>query len=313
MWYRLLQTKALQWMQPMPPASSCSLSVCCNRCVTCIWDVLTAKRRFLTASWQSGHSSCQNERQLSLEGKSRMNFENKEPTGSLYSRFPFPNHPSHIVGARSYAEKFLKTVVPQNMLFLGCGTGEEVIGVASVLDQAKTITCVEPNRSSVELAESNLKPLNADIYHLDISSFAALDRKYSYDFIWCSGVLHHTLDPQGNLRNIRKLISDTGLLVLGMYHNARWKLNEGTLATADISEAQIQDTMNNPLEITMGWREYLQFVSDGGFEILSVNHKYRLPRPKNSLMCLAYDAIWNLRRIQMMSVSCRPKPQLHFA
>lgn len=234
-----------------------------------------------------------------------MSFENKEPTGALYSRHPFPNHPSHIVGARDYALKFLKDLSPKSMLFLGCGTGEEVVGVLSALKCECDVTCVEPNKPSFDIAKDNLEPLGAEVLNFDIESFVQQLDGGVYDFIWCSGVLHHTLNPAQNISLIRGLISNDGTFVLGMYHNARWKLGESDFP-ADVSESQMLDNTANPLEITMSWIEYMSFIKEAGFYVAAVTHKYRLPRPIGKVSCYIYDAIWLKRKIQMMPVICKP-------
>ena len=84
--------------------------------------------------------------------------ENVETSDAFYTQYPFPNHPSHIVGARNFAKRFLKhwNTPCKNLLVLGCGTGEEVKGLSEGLPKIASICAVEPCEASYSIAKDLL-------------------------------------------------------------------------------------------------------------------------------------------------------------
>ena len=69
--------------------------------------------------------------------------------------------------------------------------------------------------------------------------FALLDERVSgeanYDLIWLSNVLEHVRDPLGLLNSLRKIVSDTGVLVVTVPNDGS-ELQELLLADGDIAE-----------------------------------------------------------------------------
>ena len=231
-------------------------------------------------------------------------FSNKELSNELYSKLPYPSHPSAIKYVEDIAKKFLLDHININskVLMLGCGSGEEVIGLSSAFKFSLDITAIEPVAESYNLARNLCKNYtNIKIYNLDMINFFKSNNKEKWDFIWCSGVLHHTNNPEENLKAISQHIKPEGKLYLGFYHNARWKITYGSDESLR-SKAMIEDINSHPIEITKNWTEYRKYLLDANLKITNVCQKYLLPAPKGIFIEKLYDFLWNTRKIHMMSV-----------
>ena len=236
-------------------------------------------------------------------------FKNSEKSKELYSKYPFPNHPGVINGVQRNCERYLKKIINKkiNILVLGCGTGEEALGISKAFKKASKITAIEPCKESYSIAKILLKgEKKINLIHSDIEFFANNNKKL-WDFIWCSGVLHHTEKPLNNLRLINGLLEENGNFLLSMYHHSHNRI----LFTSDTvfpdennskySKAQIMDNTSHPIEITKNWKSYKEFINKGGFKIMNVLQKINMPAPIGPLEFL-YEMIWKLRKIEMMRV-----------
>ena len=222
---------------------------------------------------------------------------NADPIIDFYERYPFPNNTVGLDIAIASMRKLLhRHDHMRTVLAVGCGTGEELMALSAVLPHA-TISAIEPSTSSVQLARERCP--HSQIWNTTIEEFSG----GQFDLVWCSGVLHHTKDPEGNLRRIREWVAPSGDVFVGLYHHARWdcmEVHEGH------SDAQMRDTIMNPREVTYSWRAFIEMLKRSRLEPIRIWHKYRLPIPRGRIMQAAYDGLWLYRRIQMVSALCRP-------
>ena len=106
------------------------------------------------------------------------------------------------------------------VLIAGCGTGRQVIEIASQIAGARLLA-VDLSISSLafgmrkarETGITDIRFAQADILRLD-----ALDRRF--DYIDASGVLHHLGDPGAGLTVLCRLMKDDGIIRLGLYSEA---------------------------------------------------------------------------------------------
>jgi len=221
---------------------------------------------------------------------------NPDPIIDFYERYPFPNNTAGVeIAAATFAKLLHSGDRPKTVLCVGCGTGEEILALKRVLPHAG-ISAIEPSTASAMLARERCP--GVDIHNVSIDQFAG----GGYDLVWCSGVLHHTADPEGNLRRIRGWVANEGRLFVGLYHHARW---DCTAIRADHSEAQKQDTIANPREVTYSWRSFMEMLQRSRLQPVRIWHKVLLPVPRSKLMQAAYDGLWLYRRIQMVSALCK--------
>lgn len=143
----------------------------------------------------------------------------------MYSQFPYPSlqGPVQTLGW-FYDLDFLlahtgshKAIEQVKVLDAGCGTGEQVVGCASVFPQVH-FTALELNSTSLNIAKKNAKFLeveNIDFYQKDIMG---LTRELgSFDVILCSGVIHHLSQPEEGLRGLVKLLGPDGIFAIYLY------------------------------------------------------------------------------------------------
>ncbi|NJD33992.1 MAG: methyltransferase domain-containing protein [Betaproteobacteria bacterium] len=106
------------------------------------------------------------------------------------------------------------------VLIAGCGTGRQVVEIASQLAGARLLA-VDLSISSLafgmrkarEFGFTEIRFAQADILRLDL-----LGRRF--DYIDSSGVLHHMGDPGAGLSVLCRLLKDEGAIRLGLYSEA---------------------------------------------------------------------------------------------
>ena len=106
---------------------------------------------------------------------------------------------------------------PYQILTAGCGTGKQVIQDRYMYPRAH-ITAVDLSLSSICYAKRKIQELGVDrveFMHADILELGQLDK--SFDFVMCSGVLHHMQDPEAGLKVLLSLLKPKGIMNIGLY------------------------------------------------------------------------------------------------
>jgi len=151
--------------------------------------------------------------------------ETKKVT-NFYKESPFPNYKSDDdkstileKGNRNYLTNQFKKFAgyKKNILEVGCGTGQFSIYFA--IGTNNKIVGLDPTIYSLKLAANfakknqinNIEFINADIFD-DV-----LQDEY-FDFLWCSGVLHHTKNPYGAFKIMIKSLKKEGYILIGLYN-----------------------------------------------------------------------------------------------
>lgn len=106
----------------------------------------------------------------------------------------------------------------RNILIAGCGTGKSVALTASRFPQAhilamdlSTSSLAYAMRKTREAGFSNIEYRQGDILQLSTLE----DRRF--DYIDCTGVLHHMGDPMAGWRTLRNILGSGGLMRVGLY------------------------------------------------------------------------------------------------
>lgn len=103
------------------------------------------------------------------------------------------------------------------ILSAGCGTGQQVINLALHNPQAK-ITAIDLSPISLAYCKEmalKFELTNIEFELLDILEIEKLTQ--SFDFIICTGVLHHMADPQLGLTKLESVLKPEGLMLLAFY------------------------------------------------------------------------------------------------
>ena len=217
----------------------------------------------------------------------------------FYKESPFPNYKSNDnkstileKGNKNYlTSKFKKFIgYNKNVLEVGCGTGQ--LAIYFTLGTNNKVVGLDPTEESLKLAANfskknnidNINFVNADIFD-DV-----LTDKY-FDFIWCSGVLHHTKNPYEAFRILIKSLKNEGYVLIGLYNKIgrirtvirRYMIKIFGLRYLDIfdptlrnlkksdeeKKAWIRDQYMHPIESTHTLDEVLSWFNKNNIQFIS--------------------------------------------
>ena len=144
----------------------------------------------------------------------------------FYKESPFPNYKetdnkstiSEKGDKNLLAAQFKKFIgYKKNVLEVGCGTGQ--LAIYFSIGTNNNIVGLDPTIDSLQLANNftkkneinNIEFVNADIFDDVLSD-------EFFDFIWCSGVLHHTKNPYVAFEILIKSLKKEGYVLIGLYN-----------------------------------------------------------------------------------------------
>lgn len=106
---------------------------------------------------------------------------------------------------------------PVSVLVAGCGTGHEVVQMASAVSDSEVLA-VDLSLASLAYAARMAERLGLEAVRFlqaDILDLARLEQRFA--LITCSGVLHHLRDPLAGWRVLTGLLKPHGLMKVGLY------------------------------------------------------------------------------------------------
>ena len=113
------------------------------------------------------------------------------------------------------------TIIPNvekpRILVAGCGTGLETMNVVNSYENA-SILAADLSRRSLAYAQRKIHEYgitSVQLLHADILDLGAISERF--DLISCFGVLHHLREPEKGLKVLAGLLSQEGLLFVGLY------------------------------------------------------------------------------------------------
>lgn len=153
-----------------------------------------------------------------------------------YEAYPYPRWRQVHVDGRLSLRGLLGQTMPHvpfdaaldgnvDVLVAGCGTGRPALTLALALANARVLA-VDISRTSLAYAArmaAELQTENISFGVADILNLGAMSQKF--DFIDCSGVLHHMADPAAGLRVLRGMLRPHGVMMVGLY-SERGRHNE---------------------------------------------------------------------------------------
>lgn len=144
---------------------------------------------------------------------------------AFYEETPFPNYDEYD-NVASLVEKarqgvFAKLLDDQipfkaRVLECGCGTGQ-LTNFLSIANRTTVGTdiCMNSLRMATEFRDKN--GLHR-AHFIQMNLFRPCFKEGTFDFVICSGVLHHTSDPFKGFETISRLVKPGGYLIVGLYH-----------------------------------------------------------------------------------------------
>lgn len=170
-----------------------------------------------------------------------------------YERFPYPRwQVSHVAQKKTELGDFLTRQLPGiplppvpdgpvNTLFAGCGTGKQVVELASSISMGNVLA-VDLSRTSLAYAQRKAAEYGMGHIHFgqaDIMAIGGWDA--SFDFIVCTGVMHHMADPLAALRALIAVSKPSTVMFLALYsERAR---SHVTAARTYIADHSVPDTI----------------------------------------------------------------------
>ncbi len=134
-----------------------------------------------------------------------------------YEEFPYPQWTAFSADIKNEeTEGYLKKGKPK-ILVAGCGTGKEAVELGAAFPNAK-ILAVDLSLGSLAYGMQQAKKFkvkNITFKQADILNLGTLNE--TYDFIACSGVLHHMEDPAKGLAVLVQLMKPGATIRLALY------------------------------------------------------------------------------------------------
>jgi 2-polyprenyl-3-methyl-5-hydroxy-6-metoxy-1,4-benzoquinol methylase len=146
----------------------------------------------------------------------------------FYSRFPFPWPPMTFprLEDANFETRMLnqsignwnQSAVPANakIWVAGCGTNQAVY--TGLRFPSATITASDISTSSLEIASRRAKECALVNISFRQESLNKVSYENEFDYILCTGVIHHTANPKTALMNIARALKPTGVLELMVYN-----------------------------------------------------------------------------------------------
>ncbi|MEM9756405.1 MAG: methyltransferase [Pseudomonadota bacterium] len=131
-----------------------------------------------------------------------------------------PSHPLEIdhflfAGKRDWAQRF-------RVLVAGAGTGDAVVQMAQVLTSAGKpyeITYLDLSAKARKIAEARMVARGLSNVEFVTGDILEAPRLGPFDYIDCSGVLNHMVDPRDGLKALADAVTDTGGIGLTVHAN----------------------------------------------------------------------------------------------
>jgi 2-polyprenyl-3-methyl-5-hydroxy-6-metoxy-1,4-benzoquinol methylase len=105
------------------------------------------------------------------------------------------------------------------ILDAGCGTGFSTLKLARANPQAQIIA-VDLSAPSLSLAKERFKQANCSLEQIQFiqADLQALTLNHQFDYIYCTGVLHHLPQPRLALESLRNHLKPQGLAAIMLYN-----------------------------------------------------------------------------------------------
>ena len=144
----------------------------------------------------------------------------------FYTVEPFPNYEVNenkgtllFKGNRNKLSEALKGFIGLNKSFIEIGSGTSQLSNYLAAGTNNKIFAFDPTEAALKLGSdfaiknniNNVNFVNADI-------FDDVLQDEVFDFVWCSGVLHHTKDPYAGFEIIQRSLKSNGYIFIGLYN-----------------------------------------------------------------------------------------------
>lgn len=243
-------------------------------------------------------------KQKFIKNKNILVFENpsisKTNISKFYKQHPFPNYNQFQnalsimnLGNSNIFTKSLKEFIGFNKVVLEAGAGTSQLSLYLGLGTNNHIFALDTTFESLELGsnfanENNIK--NITFVNSDIFNEVFIDD--IFDFVICSGVLHHTKNPFLGFKKLVKNLKKDGYIIIGLYNKYGrlrtfirqfiYKYISKNIAISldpvlkkidkknvDKREAWIKDQYEHPIESSHSYDEILSWFKETNIEFIN--------------------------------------------
>jgi len=151
----------------------------------------------------------------------------------------------------------------RRLLEVGCGMGTDLLQFAR---GGAHVTGIDLTARSLEISRRHLSLYgeSGDFANADCERLPFADE--SFDVVYSNGVLHHTPDTAGAVREIHRVLRPGGLARVMLYHRGSWAYWSQVILRYGILRAEFLRG-NSPAEIMS---KYVEFNAGGGRPLVKV-------------------------------------------
>lgn len=148
--------------------------------------------------------------------------------GSFYGRFPFPWRPKsldctsdpdfdRVMLNQNLGDWTHQMVPPKPRIWVaGCGTNQAAI--TALHYPTASVRGSDVSVSSLEICAATSRDLGSTNLELRNESINDTNYQEEFDYVICTGVIHHNADPQATLMKLARALKPTGVLELMVYN-----------------------------------------------------------------------------------------------
>ena len=191
----------------------------------------------------------------------------------------------------NYSEENENSSEKKLILIAGCGTGKQVVEFALTLKNVE-IVAIDLSKRSIGYAMRKCQEYNVNnvkFFHCDILDAHKLN--IQFDYIFCTGVLHHMNEPEKGFQKLYDCLKKDGFIYLALYS----KLARNKLKTFQDLGHKIKDIQNE--KIVKDFRKNLIDNHDIVKKLSNLEDFYNLAEFKD-LICNAKEHQYSISDIK---------------
>lgn len=229
-------------------------------------------------------------------------------------------HSSRPIGTREYFDEvesrknFVEPHIPtfaefprwkgKKVLEIGCGIGTDTVRFAR---HGAWVTAIDLSNRSLELARRR-----AEVFGLtdrirfycgnaeELEEFVPIE---SYDLIYSFGVIHHTLNPERIIRQMRSYVRPGSTIKVMLYHRCSWKVlwiwltcGRGWIRHLSKCIARYSEAQEScPVTCTYTRRQARKLLEPVGFRVTELRVDHIFPYRISDYVRYRYKKVWCFR------------------
>ncbi len=152
--------------------------------------------------------------------------ETAQKINNFYSKNPFPNYENQnsladlndVKNNNSFLRNFKERLgLGKKIIEVGSGTSQ--LSIALAYGTNNQVVAFDATLESLRLGEQFAKKYNLQNCQFVLGDlFSDPFEKDYFDYVWCSGALHHTDNPQQGFEIISNWVKPEGYIIIGLYN-----------------------------------------------------------------------------------------------